>query len=134
VPRPEAITDKRITKEEFIRRLTRVCDARHRAVVSLGVPFTSPRDYAKRGADLMRIEANADKAQHAIPRPSNHRLIDRAEDQYHRYRHLLPPLVDSAKHGERRAWALMYEAQGYLANASDITQAYGHRRFCYLGP
>jgi hypothetical protein len=82
----------------------------------------------------MRIETNADRAQHAIPRPANHRLIDRAEGQYHRYRHLLPPLVDSAKRRERRAWALMYEAQGYLANASDILQSYGHRRFCYLGP
>jgi hypothetical protein len=134
VPRPDAIAAKRITKADFIRQLSRICDARHRAIVSLDVPFTSPGDYAKRGSDLMRIEANARRAEQALPRPADHRLIDRASDQVQRYLHVLPPLVDASKHRQRRAWALMYEAHGYLSNASDIIQAYAHRRFCYLGP
>ena len=49
-----AIADKRPTKDAYIGRLARLCDARHRAVVSLGVPFSSPRDYARRGADKIR--------------------------------------------------------------------------------
>jgi hypothetical protein len=131
---PAVAADKRPSKSEFVRRLARLCDARHRAVISLGVPFTSPRDYARRGSDLIRIERNADRAQHALPRPADHRLIDLAEAQYHRYLHLLPALVRSARHHERRAWLLMYDAQGSLANASDLIQEYGGRRFCNLGP
>jgi hypothetical protein len=126
--------DRRPSKPEFINRLTRLCDARHRAVTSLGVPFKSPDDYARRGLDLIRIERNFNRATHALPRPADHRLIDVAQAQGDRYLHLLPVVVRSARHHEYRAWLLMFEAQGFLTNASDTIQEYGGRRFCDLGP
>jgi hypothetical protein len=132
---PAAVTaGKPPSKAEFVDRLARLCDDRHRAVTSLRVPFNSPRDYAARGSDLIRIERNFDRAQHALARPAEHRQIDAAEARYHRYKRRLPPLVDASRRHLRRAWLLMYEAQAYLNDASDIIQAYGGRRFCDLGP
>jgi hypothetical protein len=131
---PAAVASAKPTKAEFVRRLARLCDDRHRAVMSLGVPFTSPRDYASRGSDLMRIERNFDDATSALPRPAAHRAIDRAAAAYERYRHRLPRLVAASRRHARRAWLLMYRAQGFLTYASDLIQAYGGRRFCDLGP
>jgi hypothetical protein len=129
-----AMVDKRPTKEEFVRRFARLCDARHRAVTSLGVPFTSPPDYARRGPDKIRIEHNFDRAASALPRPAEHRLADRAMAEYHRYLRLLPELVRSARHHERRAWVLMSNAHAYLSYASNDIQRYGGRAFCNVGP
>jgi hypothetical protein len=82
----------------------------------------------------MRIERNFDSAQHALARPARHRLVDRAENQYHRYRHRLPALVRASRQHRRRAWVLMYDAQAFLTYASHLIQAYGGRRFCDIGP
>jgi hypothetical protein len=133
-PRAAIAAGKPPSKAEFVDRLARLCDGRHRAVTSLGVQFNSPRDYASRGSALIRIERNFDRAQHSLGRPAEHRLVDRAEAQYHRYRRLLPPLVRSSRRHQRRAWLVMYRAHAYLIDASDIIQVYGGRQFCDLGP
>jgi hypothetical protein len=117
-----AIADKRPTQKEWNKRFERLCVARKRAIHSLGVPFTSPADYAVRGPDLIRIEHNFDRAGSAVPLPAEHRLIDRAWAEYHRYLHLLPSLVTAARRNEPRAWLIMYDADGHSGAAGSIVR------------
>jgi hypothetical protein len=125
-----AITDRRPTKDEFVDRVARLCDARQRARASLGVPFTSPPDYARRGPDLIRVERRFDKAVGALAKPVDHRVFDRAYAEYHRYLHLLPALVTAAQHRETRAWLIMYDTQAHEGNAGTIVRRYAGRNIC----
>jgi hypothetical protein len=125
-----AITNRRPTKDEFVDRVARLCDARQRARASLGVPFTSPPDYARRGPDLIRVERRFDKAVGALAKPVDHRLFDRAYAEYHRYLHLLPALVTAAQHRETRAWLIMYDTQAHEGNAGTTVRRYAGRNIC----